>query len=59
MKALQITAAGEINELEDITLESLQQGVGGLIQAIGLDGLTLWCNDEGKMEGLPHNPYAQ
>ena len=59
MKALQITAAGEINELEDITLESLQQGVGGLIQPIRLDGLTLWCNDEGKIEGLPHNPYAQ
>lgn len=59
MKALQITAAGEINELEDITLESLQEGVKGLIQAIALDGLTLWCNDEGKMEGLPHNPYAQ
>jgi hypothetical protein len=59
MKALQITTSGEIIELKDITLESLQGGVGGVIQAIALDGLTLWCNDNGKTEGLPHNPYAQ
>lgn len=59
MKALRITTTGEIYELEDISLESLQEGVGGWVQALALDGLTMWCNEEGKLIGLTHNPYAQ
>jgi hypothetical protein len=59
MEALRITTTGEIYELEDISLESLQEGVGGWVQALALDGLTMWCNEEGKLIGLTHNPYAQ
>ena len=59
MKALQITTTGKVTELEEISLESLQEGVGGWVQALSLDGLTMWCNEEGKLIGLTHNPYAQ
>jgi hypothetical protein len=59
MKALQITTTGKVTELEDISLETLQKGVGGWVQALSLDGLTMWCNEEGKLIGLTHNPYAQ
>ena len=55
MEALRITTTGEIYELEDISLESLQEGVGGWVQALALDGLTMWCNEEGKLIGLTHN----
>jgi len=60
MKALQIRTDGEVIELADIELETLQQAVGGLIQPVDLTSTwTLWCNEEGKVLGLPHNPYAQ
>jgi hypothetical protein len=46
----------EILDLEEDTLEKLQGAVGGLIQAVDLhDDLTLWCNEEGKLIGLPTN----
>ena len=61
-KALRITTAGAIQEL-DLSRDSLtvlQNGVGGWVQAVDLTTtMTLWCNEEGKLEGLPHNPYAQ
>ena len=36
-------------------LESLQEQVGGLIQALYLADAALICNDEGKLLGLPWN----
>jgi len=46
----------EILDLEEDSLEKLQGAVGGLIQAVDLhDNLTLWCNEEGKLIGLPNN----
>lgn len=61
-RAIQITTDGRINLL-DITadsLDTLQTAVGGWVQAIDLaTDLTMWCNEEGKLVGLPHNPYAQ
>jgi hypothetical protein len=63
-EALQITNSGLVMVL-DITsttnsLVTLQDAVGGLVQAIDLtEKMTMWCNEEGKMMNLPHNPYAQ
>lgn len=61
-KALQVKTTGEVVEL-DISadsLEYLQTAVGGWVQAIDIaTDMTMWCNEEGKLIGLPHNPYAQ
>lgn len=61
-RAIRITTAGEVSEL-DLSIDSLsvlQDGVGGWIEAVDLArDMTLWCNEEGKMNGLPHNPFAQ
>jgi len=39
-------------------LENLQREVGGWVQAVELTPtITMWCNEEGKMIGLPLN-YA-
>lgn len=63
MKALQIKTTGEIAEVEftrENALKTLQKGVGGYVQAVDLtNDLTMWLNEEGKLEGLPHNPFAQ
>lgn len=39
---------------------ALADAVGGMIQAIPLDDsdMMLWCNEEGKLIGLPYNQYA-
>lgn len=58
-KALVVKTDGTV-ETVDTTLDALQGAVGGWVQAVDLSGsLTLWVNEEGKMIGLPHNPYAQ
>jgi len=63
IRALRITTEGKteiINLLPDTQLEQVQQAVGGLVQAIGLDDdLTMWLNEEGKTLKLPHNSFAQ
>jgi hypothetical protein len=46
----------EVLDLDTDTLEKLQGAVGGWVQAVDLhDDLTLWCNEEGKLIGLPTN----
>lgn len=60
--ALQVKTTGEVIELDlsSDSLETLQKAVGGWVQAVDLDSdLSLWCNEEGKMNGLPHNTIAQ
>ena len=60
--ALQIKTDGTLAELDlsQNSLETLQQAVEGLVQAIDIaEDLTMWCNEEGKMIGLPHNPFGQ
>jgi hypothetical protein len=59
--AIQIKTDGTIAELDlsADSLATLQKAVGGLVQAIDLGEFTMWCNDEGKMLSLPHNPYGQ
>lgn len=40
-------------------LRELQAAVGGLVEAIPTDeSVTIWCNDEGKLDGLPPNRLA-
>lgn len=60
--AIQIKTTGEVVDLDlsDDSLQTLQTAVGGWVQAIDLDeSLTMWLNEESKLIGLPHNPYAQ
>lgn len=61
--AIRITTQGEVTTLDlsaEDSLQVLQTAVGGWVQAIDLaTDLTMWCNEEGKLNGLPHNPYAQ
>lgn len=60
--ALRVTTTGTIEELDmtNDSLTTLQGAVGGWVQAIDLaSDLTMWCNEEGKLNGLPHNPFAQ
>jgi len=62
IKAVKITTQGEMTpfDLSTNELEQLQAAVGGYIQAVNLsDDITLWCNEEGKIMNLPHNPIAQ
>jgi hypothetical protein len=45
----------EFFELEN-ELSALQEVVGGYIEAVSLpNGIVLWCNEEGLLEGLPQN----
>ena len=59
--ALHVKTNGEILEtdLEPNSLQALQFAVNGLVQAIDIDEFTMWCNDEGKILNLPHNPFGQ
>lgn len=59
MKALKISTTGEETELEDTDLKTLQDGVGGYIEAIHLDSITMWVNEDGIALKLPLNPRAQ
>jgi len=61
-KAIQITTLGEmiVIDLESESLLKLQRAVSGWVQAIDLsDTVSMWCNEEGKMIGLAHNPFGQ
>lgn len=62
IKAVKLSTTGAVTEL-DLTndaLKPLQKAVGGCVEAINLaNDMTIWCNEEGKLNGLPHNPYAQ
>lgn len=69
-KVLKINTAGkwkfvEVEGTEDdpIPLETLQEAVGGHIECwnldvVGLPDIDLWLNEEGKLKGLPLNPFA-
>jgi hypothetical protein len=61
-QALHISTTGNVIELDLTTssLATLQAAVDGLIEAVPLaNDLTMWCNEEGKLLGLPHNPFGQ
>lgn len=61
--ALQINIDGTIAQLDldapEGSLKVLQGAVGGWVQAIDLsDRLTMWLNEEGKLDGLIPNDFA-
>ena len=62
-QAVILRADGSAPEVVDFSTDSLgvlQKAVGGYVQAIDLgDDFTMWLNEEGKLEGLPHNERAQ
>lgn len=60
MQTLHVLTDSSFNkDIHDPNLENLQEAVGGLIQAVDLSSnLTMWCNEEGKLNGLPVNPVA-
>lgn len=54
-----ISENGAVTAREDEpTLEALQQAVGGYIEAVELNGATMFCNEDGKLSGLPLNEAA-
>lgn len=63
---LAITLTAEDSKAQEINLKEgasqlavLQDAVGGYIEAVDLsDNLTMWVNEEGKLNGLPINPMA-
>ena len=65
-KLLAITLTAEGNKAQEIKLNEgdsqlsiLQNAVGGYIEAVDLeDNLTMWVNEEGKLNGLPINAMA-
>lgn len=59
-KAIKINTDGTLVELDldspEGSLKVLQTAVGGYVQAIDLTPeVTMWINEEGKLEGLPLN----
>ena len=65
-KALRVTTEGttEVLDLSENTLNVLQKAVDGYVQCVDFyrsndNPVTMWLNEEGKLFGKPHNPYAQ
>lgn len=59
-KALWITTAGEVVEMDDISAGAISEAVEGWYQAIQPHHrLTMWFNEEGKLRALPHNLKGQ
>ena len=49
----------EIMDISGDSLTALQGAVGGYVEAVTLkDDLTMWVNEEGKLQGLPVNESA-
>lgn len=60
-KALVVKPGGEteVVDFAENSLKVLQTAVGGWVQAIDLNPrVTMWVNEEGKMNGLPYNIYG-
>lgn len=61
-KAIRVTTNGNLEEwdISENTLSKMQEAVGGWVQAIDLSPtLTMWCNEEGKLQNLARNFTAQ
>lgn len=62
MKALHIKTTGQIRVVEfenETCYRTLSDGVGGYIECVALsEEMDLWCNEDGKVNGLDINPLA-
>jgi hypothetical protein len=56
-KIIYATGASEMLK-ETPTLEEMQLTVGGYIEAVEVDGGTVWVNEDGIRLGLPRNEFA-
>ncbi|MGE3836099.1 MAG: DUF3846 domain-containing protein [Acidimicrobiia bacterium] len=57
--AIRIDTDGAVTVLPDASYETIRDGVGGWIEAALTDeSLTLWINEEGKIDRLPFNPLG-
>jgi hypothetical protein len=61
-KAIMLDTAGNLSQIDldaGSGLKILQSAVGGWVQAVDFTAdLTIWVNEEGKINGLPFNPKA-
>ena len=58
-KMLKISTDGKVEVVPYTGYESLNRGVGGWFECINLsDSVSLWCNENGKLDGLPPNMFA-
>ena len=59
MKALKITADGNVDQIEVNGYEDLKGHIGGWLEGLHLDDKTFaYIDEEGKMKGLPYNVLA-
>jgi hypothetical protein len=57
--ALRIDVDGTVTALPDAAYETIRDGVGGWIEAAPTDGtITVWVNENGKLDRLPFNPLG-
>ena len=58
-QAIVIKTNGKIERKNMDSLNALQEGVGGFIESLGIDenkyGVTVYCNEEGRVDELPIN----
>lgn len=58
-KSLVIYPNGEVEKTYLNGYDPLSEAVGGWIECVPSDDrVTIWCNEEGKLNGLQYNPYA-
>jgi hypothetical protein len=56
---IKATGDTEVKELDKIDYDFLNQTCGGWIQHISFgNGVAMYCNEEGKIDGLPYNHKA-
>jgi hypothetical protein len=53
-----LRSSGQVEDLMDKSLESLQKVVGGYIEHVNLRGVDMWVNEDGKNHSLPLNGQA-
>jgi hypothetical protein len=60
---IKVTEAGALpllSEVPKLDLRTMQSLVGGLIQPVQLEpGITLWCDEEAKLKGIPLNRHVE
>ena len=59
MKAIKITADGNVDQIEVNGYEDLKEHIGGWLEGLHLtDDTFAYIDEEGKMKGLPYNVLA-
>lgn len=56
--AFTISPDGQVAALTDRTFDAIVAAVGGYVEPIHCGNVVLWCNEDGRMLGLPNNAVA-